>query len=446
LDTGSVTGTALDPSRAVVSDAKIVLKNAATGVELVTTTTASGVYAFSSVPAGEYSLSSEHDGFSSDMVKGIEVHVQKAVTVDIKFKPASDKQLIEVNASSSLLQAEDAAVGQTIGTEMVNDLPLNGRNWLSLGQLSAGAGMPSTSAPAIAGSPSGGTAQATFYSVNGANLWQNDVRLNGINNNIEIFGGGYAGSNAAVNPPPDGIQEFRMQNSNYNAEFGHSTGAVIDAVTKSGTNAIHGDLWEYLRNEDLQANDYFSNLAKKPKAPYRQNQYGGTVGGPVMIPKLYNGRDHTFFFFDYQGEKLATPAQTGGYFNSVPTMNMRNSSFTNLQDLIAANSSGKARADGLGRLIPLGTILDPATTRMVAAGAVDPVTGLANTGKTAIYVRDPFLTTGSPAGITDYTKLTNQLNVLPQGRIDPNMVKLLGLYPTPNVSTNGRYVCEQLLL
>jgi hypothetical protein len=440
LDTGSVTGTAMDPSRAVVSSAKITLKNVATGVELVTTTTASGVYAFSSVPVGEYTLSFEHDGFNSDLVKGIQVHVQKAETLDVKFMPASDKQMVEVNAASSLLQAEDAAVGQTIGTEMINDLPLNGRNWLSLGQLAAGAAMPSTSAPAIAGSPSGGTAQATFYSVNGANLWQNDVRLNGINDNIEVFGGGYAGSNAAVNPPPDGIQEFRMQNSNYNAEFGHSTGAVIDAVTKSGTNAIHGDLWEYLRNEDLQANDYFSNLNKKPRTEYRQNQYGGTVGGPVRIPKLYDGRDHTFFFFDYQGEQLATPAQTGGYADTVPTMNMRNSNFTNLQDLITANNSAAARKDGLGRNIPVGTILDPATTRMVAAGAVDPVTGLANTGKAAIYVRDPFLTTGSPAGVTDYTTMKSQLNVLPQSRIDPNAQKLLSLFPAPNAtatSSNG---------
>jgi hypothetical protein len=429
LDTGSVTGTALDPSHAAVSRAKITLQNVATGVQLVTTTTASGIYAFDSVPAGEYTLRFEHDGFNADVVKGVKVHVQKTETVDVHFGLTSDQQVVQVNAASSLLQAEDASVGQTIGTEMINDLPLNGRNWLSLGQLAAGAAMPSTSAPAIGGSPSGGTAQATFYSVNGANLWQNDVRLNGINNNIEVFGGGYAGSNAAVNPPPDGIQEFRMQNSNYNAEFGHSTGAVIDAVTKSGTNKLHSNVWEYLRNEDLAANDYFSNLNKKPKTEYRQNQYGGTFGGPVRIPKLYDGRDHTFFFFDYQGEKLTTPAQTGGYTNTVPTASMQSSGFTNLQDLIAMNTG--THTDGLKRVFPTGAILDPATTRMVAAGATDTVTGLQNTGTAAISVRDPFLSGGSAAGVTSYVGRTSQLNIIPQSRIDQNVVKLLSLYPAP---------------
>ncbi len=433
LDTGSITGTAMDPSHAVVPGATITLQNVATGVKSSTTTTANGVYAFNSVPAGDYTLRFEDAGFNSGIVKGIQVHVQKAETVDVTFTPASAQQVVQVNASSALLQSEDASVGQTIGTEMVNDLPLNGRNWLSLGQLAAGAAMPSTSAPAIAGSPSGGNAQATFYSVNGANLWQNDVRLNGINNNIEVFGGGYAGSNAAANPPPDAIQEFRMENSNYNAEFGHSTGAVIDAVIKSGTNAIHGDVWEYFRNEDLDANDYFSNHNNKPRTEYRQNQYGGTVGGPVRIPKLYDGRDRTFFFFDYQGEQLATPAASGGYTNTVPTMNMRNSGFTNLQDLITMNSG--THKDGLGRIFPSGTILDPATTRAVAAGAIDPITNLQNTGTSTIYVRDPFLTSGSVAGVTSYVGMTSQLNVIPQGRIDPNAVKLLGLYPTP--TNNG---------
>jgi hypothetical protein len=319
---------------------------------------------------------------------------------------------------------------------MLNELPLNGRNWLSLGQLSAGVAMPSVSAPGIAGSPSGGTSASTFYSVNGANLWQNDVRLNGINNNIEVFGGGYAGSDATVNPPPDAIQEFRMENGNYNAEFGHSTGAVIDAVTKSGTNSLHGDIWEYFRNEAMDANDYFSNLNHTPKGEYRQNQYGGTVGGPVMLPKIYDGRNRTFFFFDYQGTKVVTPVSAT---STVPTMGMKQSGFRNLQDLIAMNSG--THTDGLGRVFRNGTILDPATTRQVAASSVDPVSGLENTTSSAIYVRDPFLTGGS-AGIRDFSGMTSQLNILPQGRIDPNAIKLLSLYPDPTnqtIFTNNYY-------
>ncbi|RZU39297.1 TonB-dependent receptor [Edaphobacter modestus] len=438
LGSGGITGTARDRSGATVSDASISLENVATGVRSSATTNASGLYVFGSVPAGKYTVRAEHAGFEPYLVTDVDVHIQQVQTVDIEFATGNVRQEVMVSAAAPLLQTEDGSIGQTIGTEILNDVPLNGRNWLSLGQLSAGVAMPSTSAPGIAGSPSGGTAANTFYSVNGANLWQNDVRLNGINNNIEVFGGGYAGSNATVNPPPDAIQEFRLQNGNYNAEFGHSTGAVVDAVTKSGTNALHGDLWEYFRNEALDSNDYFSKLNGTRKGTYRQNQFGGTIGGPVMIPKVYDGRNKTFFFFDYQGTKVATPAAAT---STVPTVGMKQSGFSNLQDLITMNSG--THTDGLGRIFRNGTILDPATTRPVAAHAVDPISGLQNATSSTIYVRDPFLAAGSSAGIVDFTGRISQLNILPQSRIDPNAVKLLNLYPDPTNTTvfsNNYYI------
>ncbi len=138
--------------------------------------------------------------------------------------------------------------------------------------------------------------------------------------------------------------------------------------------ASTGILWEYVRNTVFNANDYFANQTDTPRPAYHQNQFGGTVGGPVYIPKLYNGKNKTFFFFDYQGTRINTPSAST---SSVPTANMHSSGFTNFQDYFSLVSGTKT--DGLGRIYPLATLLDPATTRMVAAGALDPVSGLANT-------------------------------------------------------------------
>jgi hypothetical protein len=419
IDTGGITGTATDSTGAIVAGATITLTNDATGVVLSTKSTSSGTYSLNAIRPGTYTLRGEASGFQTFVDKGLEVHLQSTLTVDIPFVAGAVKQEVTVTAGAPLLQAENAAVGQTITSQTVNDLPLNGRNWASLAQLSAG----TSTAPV--GQPSGnsGSTDAAYFSVDGVNLWQNDFRLNGINDNIEVYGGSSVNSNAAITPPPDAIQEFKLQNGNFNAEFGHSTGAVINAAIKTGTNRLHGDLWEYFRNTDLDANIFFSN--GQPVPAYHQNQFGATLGGPVFIPKIYNGKDRTFFFVDYQGDRLITPAQAT---STVPTQNMINSGFTNLQDLITFN--GGTGTDALGRTFSHGTILDPATTRTVTKGVVDSVTNLPATATG--FVRDPFFT-GSLVGRTNFVGATSQLNVLPLTRIDPNAVKLLGTYPAPIV-------------
>ena len=420
IDTGGVTGTVLDPSGAIVSGAKIILTNNATKVASSTTSTSTGTYVFDAMRPGTYTLRSEASGFQAFVTRGIEVHVQKTVTLDIHLAPGDIAQVVTVTAAAPLLQAEDAAVGQTIGSDTVNNLPLNGRNWVSLANLAAGV----STAPV--GQPSGGAGNtdSAFFSVDGVNMWQNDIRLNGINNNIEFYGGASVGSNAAITPPPDAIQEFKLQNGNFTAEFGHSTGGIVNAVLKSGTNQLHGNLWEYFRNEAMDANDYFNNVNHKPRSEYRQNQFGFTLGGPVVLPKIYDGRNKTFFFVDYQGGRTIQPSQST---STVPTANMVNSGFTNLQDLILYNNG--SRTDALGRKFSLGTILDPATTRSVAAGTADPISGIVNSSSKTVFVRDPFYSGGSVLGITDFTGKTAQLNQLPAGRLDPNAIKLLGLYP-----------------
>src|SRR5271170_5818145 len=419
IDTGGITGTATDTSGAIVPGATITLTNDATGVILSTKSTSTGTYSISAIRPGTYTLRGEAAGFETFIDKGLEVHLQSTLTIDIPFTTGAVKQEVTVSAAAPLLQAENAAVGQTITSQTVNDLPLNGRNWTSLPQLAAG----TSTAPV--GNPSGtsGSTDSAYFSVDGVNLWQNDFRLNGISDNIEIYGGSSVGSNAAIIPPPDAIQEFKLQNGNFNAEFGHSTGGVINAAIKSGTNRLHGDVWEYFRNTDLDANIFFKATPTSPVPAYHQNQFGATLGGPVYIPKIYNGKDRTFFFVDYQGDRLVTPAPAT---STVPTQNMINSGFTNLQDLITY--SGGTGTDVLGRTFSHGTILDPATTRPVVQGVMDPVTGLIATATG--YVRDPFYT-GSLVGKTNFVGATSQLNLLPVGRIDPNAVKILGLYPVP---------------
>ena len=427
---GGVAGTVKDSSGATVRDVVLTLTNDATNVVQTTRSTSSGTYVLEGVPVGTYTLKADAHGFKAYVLTGIQVHVQSIVTADIALQVGSVSQEVTVTSAVPLLQAQDASLGQTVPTVQVNDLPLNGRNWLSLAQLSAGT-------YATAGTNSQNPAQ---IQANGVSQNQVDYRLNGIDNNVDVFETGANGQAGSVTPVPDAMQEFKLQDGNNSAEFGGVTGAVVNAVIKSGTNQIRGDAWEYLRHDALNANDYFNKQNNKPRQPYRQNQWGFTVGGPVYIPHFYNGRDKTFFFFDFQHTGIT---QQNSFTDTVPTDSMRssmlpNSNFINLQDLITGNS--KSATDLLGRTFSHGTVLDPETTRPVTAGQLDVTTGLVATGTG--YVRDPFYTGGSVAGITNFTGLTSQLNMLPMSRIDQNAVKLLQLLPAPTTSglLNNYYV------
>lgn len=406
IDVGGVTGTVKDSTGAVIANANLTLTNEATGVAQRVQSSSSGTYVFEAVPVGSYTLKAEVSGFKAYVAARIEVHVQTVITADVALTVGATTETLTVTAAAPLIQAQDASLGQTIDSETMNDMPLNGRDWRALANLAAGS--------YLTGGPSG-----TSIFSNGAEPGQVDIRVNGVNNNEEVFGG------VTALPPPDAVEEFKLQTGDNSAEFGHSTGAVINAVVKAGTNRLNGDVWEYLRNEVLNANDFFSNLNGTPRQEYRQNQFGGAIGGPVYLPKLYHGRNRTFFFFDYQRTQTLVPST---FTDNVPTNLMRSSNFTNLQDLITGNSG--TETDALGRKYALGTVFDPATTRTIAAGAADPVTGLVNTKTGSVTVRDPFFT-GDLHGLTDFTHLTPQLNIIPGSRIDPNAIKILQLLPAP---------------
>jgi hypothetical protein len=311
------------------------------------------------------------------------------------------------------MQTEEASVGQTIGQQEVNSLPLNGRNFTFLAQLGAGMQTPQADTR--------GNAASGAFSANGLRPAQNNYLLDGIDNNsnaVDFLNG----TNFVILPPVDAIQEFKVQTADFSAELGRAAGAVLNATIKSGTNSIHGAAWEFFRNDKLDAADWFEDNSTTPtKGELRLNQFGAMVGGPIIKNKF-------FFFGDFEGKRRV---QGTSFTSQVPTDLERSSGFTDLTDILT-QQSGTARADILGRSVQRATILDPGTTRFVGAGAVDPVSGLANNSGSDGYVRDPFSTVCGPGTTSFSTANCPDLNQLPAGRIDANAVKLLNLYPTPN--------------
>jgi hypothetical protein len=411
VDTGSITGTVTDQSGAVVPGAKVTLTNTGTSFTVSTETGSSGTYIFIPIRIGTYTVQAEKQGFQTILRTNITVEVQQQVVVDFALQAGQVVQTVEVTAAAPLLQVEGASVGQVIGSRQVNDLPLNGRNYTFLAQLSAGV---------TQSQPEGREMNANgSYVANGTLVAQNNYLLDGLDNTSDVVD--FLGATQyVVQPPVDAIEEFKLQTANFGADLGRSAGAVLNATTKSGTNQFHGDAWEFLRNDALDAADFFTNAAGQSKPEYRLNQFGVAAGGPLPLPKM---KGKSFFFGDYQGTRIRQAYLFSS--NTVPTAAERNSGYTNFSDLISGQTG--TLEDALGQSYPVGTIFDPATTRPVTAGQVDPVTGLRalQTG----YVRDPF-----PG------------NIIPASRLDPNAIALLNAFPFPNApGLFGNYNTSQVL-
>lgn len=393
-ESGAIQGTVMDQSGALVPGVKVTLTSEETGFTLSTVTESSGTYVFNPIKIGIYSVTAEFQGFAKEVRPHITVNVQQQVVVDFTLHPGLVTQTVEVTSAIPLLQTQDASVGQVIGGQQVDDLPLNGRNFTFLAQLSAGVNQMQQDSRGFGAS--GG------FSANGVRSESNNYLLDGIDNNNDsqdFLNGTYY----VALPPVDAIAEFKVQTGNYSAEFGRAAGAAINATVKSGTNQFHGNMWEFVRNDKFDAADFFNNVAGLKKGAFRQNQFGFTVGGPIK-------KNKTFVFGDYQGTRVR---QALVYQETVPTATMVSSGFTDFSELYGG-ATGTV-TDALARTFQAGQIFDPATTRPVTAGQIDPVTDLAavSTG----YVRDPF-----PG------------NILPAGRLDQNAVKLLDLFPAPNLA------------
>jgi len=455
VDTGSITGTVADASGAVVSGAKVTLTNEGTGAALSTTTSADGVYKFAPVRVGNYKLEVTAQGFQTTTQSSVKVDVGSNVALNFSLKPGSQTETVEVTGAAPVLQTQDASVGQVVSERSVNNLPLNGRNFTFLAQLVQGVNSPQADTR--------GNAASGAFSANGFRPAQNNYMLDGVDNNSDTVDF-LNGTNYVVLPPVDAVQEFKVQTTDFSAEYGRSGAAVLNATIKSGTNQFHGDVWEFFRNDKLDARDFFEHTCDSStgscvpgkKGELRQNQYGFTIGGPVVIPHLFDGRNKVFFFGDYEGLKRRQGTALNG---SVPTLAERNSGYTNLSDLITGQWGGDANvgacsiagnaannkachSDALGRTMPIGTVLDPATTRATTAGVADPVSGIVAV-KTG-FVRDPFGTCGAATGAFDLTACG--LNTLPANRLDANAINLLNLYPNPiNGGLSSNYIASPVL-
>ena len=413
VDEGSITGTVEDTTGAVVGGAQVTLVNTDQGITLETKTNGNGSYTFSPIRAGHFSLTVVAKGFSKTTQKNITLQVAQAMQLNVQLKLGAATETVEVTTAPPLMQTEEASVGQVIGAEQVNDLPLNGRNFTFLAQLGAGMQTPQADTR--------GNAASGAFSANGLRPAQNNYLLDGIDNNsnaVDFLNG----TNFVILPPVDAIQEFKVQTADFSAELGRSAGAVLNATIKSGTNSLHGAAWEFFRNDKLDAADWFEDNNGVKKGELRQNQFGVSGGGPIIKNKL-------FFFGDYEGSRRVQGSSENG---NVPTVLEQSSNFTNLTDILT-QAGGGTRTDILGRTVQKGAILDPATTRLVPAGGLDTLTGLTNNTGSDGYVRDPIgacVGTNGPVTLAACPDL-NQLSGANAARIDQNAVKLLNLYPKP---------------
>jgi Carboxypeptidase regulatory-like domain len=417
VDAGAVRGTVTDPTGAVVANAKVTLTNDATGLSTAAVTSADGAYTFGPVKIGPYTIDVEAAGFRKATTH-VTVNVQDQARADFQLVAGAITETVEVTSAAPQLQTQDASVGVVATGQQVNDLPLNGRNYTFLAQL--GAGVTKLN-------PTRGLDASGSFVANGLTTVHNNYMLDGIDNNNDTvdFLNGTAYANL---PPPDAIQEFKVQTSNFSSEFGRAGGAVINAAVKSGTNQFHGSAWEFLRNDlfDATALDqwFVTPASLKKKGELRRNQYGASAGGPIIKNKL-------FIFGDYEGTRIRQSVVKNP---SVPTNAEAASGFLDYRDRFASTTTNYT--DVLGRSFNGATVFDPATTRLVNNASTDSVTGLPVTcpSSATCYVRDPFYTGGSIAGMTDFTTAAQQnlMNQLPSGRIDPNALLLLQLYPAAN--------------
>lgn len=284
FDNGSITGTLRDTSGAVIPGATVTIRNLATGVATTLQTNQDGTYQALALIPGTYSVEAAASGFGTAKNPSVEVHVKTRAQVDFEMK-AGATETIEVNAAAVALQTQSADVGNVVGTTQINDLPLNARRYADLALLE----------PGIFKNPAAANPAPDRFSSNGNLETQNYFALDGVDNNSGSTNL-QEGSVQNVQPPPDAIQEFRLQTRTYSTEFGTSAGAVVNASTKSGTNQFHGSVWEYARNSVFDANSWANKHVRPiiPKGNFSQNQFGGTIGGPIV-------HDRLFFFGDYQG-------------------------------------------------------------------------------------------------------------------------------------------------
>ncbi len=304
--TGSIRGTVVDPSGAVVQGASVSARQTETGLTRTTTTDHDGAYVLLELPVGHYQLQAEAKSFQKYVQQGITVNVNETATIPVRLAVGAETQQIEVTADAQLIQDTVTSLGKVVSEREILDLPLDGRNFTQLGTLQPGV-VPLTPGLKQAGSS---LREGQSYAVNGQRPESNNFLIDGANNFNGVDGG------FVLKPPVDAITEFRILTHNSTAEFGNSLGSTTNIITKSGTNKFHGALWEFLRNDAFDARTYFATTTE----PLKQNQFGATIGGPIR-------KDKTFFFAFYEGFRNRQGETQG---STVPSLKERNGDFSEL--------------------------------------------------------------------------------------------------------------------
>lgn len=411
-NTADIVGTVADTSGAIIPSAAVTLTNVGTNVSRTVTTNQSGDYIFTLVQVGNYSVSVKAMGFKTFIAPNVTVAAGDRARVDAKMEVGNLEQTVEVQSTASpALQTDSAAVSTLVTQQAVQDIPLNGRNVIKLIQLSAGttAGSPGS---IIGGTRPDDRRQTSAFSVNGQTDSANNELIDGIDDNERIIGG------IGVRPSVDAIEEVNVDTNSYSAAFGRTAGGVVNLVTKSGTNAFHGDAYEFFRNKVLNANPSYQFPTSSPtnltapvgNPPFRQNQFGGSLGGPIK-------KDKTFFFGDYEELKVANGIQVNDL--AVPTLCERGTTLLALQGYKGPTSGAGIGCPDNGNVIPKnpGDFSDsPAVSQ--PGGSDVPCDGGA-----------PYNATGDPV----YGSPACPYVVLDPTKFDRQGLEMFSLYPLPSI-------------
>src|ERR1700720_3643542 len=356
---GEISGTVVDPSGAGVPNSTVTLTNTSTNAVRTTNSNEQGLYTFTSVPPGTYNLKVEHQGFKTT-TSNVEVLVQQSVRLDLTLQVGQVSESIEVSATAALLQSENATVGTVVETKSIVELPLNGREDLNLVTLAPNV---SNFAPPAgqAQSRQGGDRANQSISAGGNRIVYDYYTLDGVVNTDPDF------NTYIVLPSIDAIQEFKVQTGVYPAEFGHEA-TQINVLTKSGGNAYHGALFEFLRNDTLDATPYSFTTNHQAKSPFKWNDFGFEMDGPVRIPKLFNGQNRLFFMANYEAFRRRQNFQST---YSVPTAAMFTGDFSGVNATIYDPTTKQPFP---GNVIPTGR-LDPISQKLLKYYAPANVAG-----------------------------------------------------------------------
>jgi len=364
VSTAELSGAVTDPSGANVAGAKVSAVNADTGVAREASTDTTGVYVITLLPPGEYNIAVEAPGFRRTVQNGVILQVNQRARVDFSLQVGQLNETVQVAAAAPLLESQSSSLGSVIAERFVSELPLNGRNFIQLAILSPGVNGVgySVTGTIMSGTRPDDRRPGSEVFSNGNREGSNNFLYDGIDNNDRMT------LSIVLRPAVEGVREFKVQTNLYSADLGRNSGAQVDVVSKSGTNALHGSAFEFLRNSAMDARSFF-NRRGTTFPPFRFNQFGFSLGGPLVIPKAYHGRNRTFFFVDYEGYRRTL---LNSFQVTVPSPAVRRGDFTGENRIFDPSTTQQtgattfSRTQFAGNMIPA-TRFDPVTLKLINA-------------------------------------------------------------------------------